>query len=322
MKESEGWTRLMIEKPFGHNLSSARELNNEIRTAFDEEQIYRIDHYLGKEMVQNIEVIRFANGIFEHLWNNRFIDNIQVTSSESIGVEERISYYDTSGAVRDMLQNHMLQMVALLAMEPPITLEPAEIRSEKIKVLRAMRNIHSNEVNDYFVRGQYGNNGEGGADSIGYREEAPELSESNTETYVAGKVMIDNYRWAGVPFYIRTGKRMTQKATKIVVEFKDIPMNLYYKHKEEKHPNLLVINISPEEGITLYLNAKKTGTGNQAKPINLSYNHDKSDGINTPEAYEKLIYDCMVGDTTNFTHWDEVSLTWNFVDTLLEAWGK
>lgn len=322
MKDSEGWTRLMIEKPFGHNLSSARELNNEIRTAFDEEQIYRIDHYLGKEMVQNIEVIRFANGIFEHLWNNRFIDNIQVTSSESIGVEERISYYDTSGAVRDMLQNHMLQMVALLAMEPPITLEPAEIRSEKIKVLRAMRNINSNEVNDYFVRGQYGNNGEDGADSIGYREEAPELHESNTETYVAGKVMIDNYRWAGVPFYIRTGKRMTQKATKIVVEFKDIPMNLYYKHKEEKHPNLLVINISPEEGITLYLNAKKTGTGNQAKPINLSYNHDKSDGINTPEAYEKLIYDCMVGDTTNFTHWDEVSLTWNFVDTLLEAWGK
>src|SRR5699024_241542 len=155
----------------------------------------------------------------------------------------------------------------------------------------------------------------GQADSIGYREEAEELQESNTETYVAGKIMIDNYRWAGVPFYVRTGKRMTQKTTKIVVEFKDIPMNLYYKTKGNKHPNLLVINISPTEGITLYLNAKKTGSGNQATPINLSYNHDKSDGINTPEAYEKLIYDCMIGDTTNFTHWDEVSLTWQFVDT-------
>src|SRR5699024_5087868 len=168
----------------------------------------------------------------------------------------------------------------------------------------------------------YGNNGEGGADSIGYREEAPELSESNTETYVAGKVMIDNYRWAGVPFYIRTGKRMTQKATKIVVEFKDIPMNLYYKHKGEKHPNLLVINISPEEGITLYLNAKKAGEGNQAEPINLSYHHSESDGINTPEAYEKLLYDCIMGDSTNFAHWDEVLLTWNFVDTLLKAWKR
>src|SRR5699024_1658745 len=167
------------------------------------------------EMVQNIEVIRFANGIFEHLWNNRFISNIQVTSSESIGIEERFSYYEKSGAVRDMLQNHMLQMVALLAMEPPITLEPEEIRSEKIKVLRALRNIDISEVNNYFVRGQYGNNGEGKSSSIGYQEEAPELAHSNTETYVAGKVMIDNYRWAGVPFYVRTGKRMTQKTTKI-----------------------------------------------------------------------------------------------------------
>ena len=320
MKDSPGWTRLMIEKPFGHNLTSARELNNEIRTAFDEDQIYRIDHYLGKEMVQNIEVIRFANGIFEHLWNNRFIDNIQVTSSEAIGIEDRIHYYEKSGAVRDMLQNHMLQMVALLAMEPPITLAPEEVRSEKIKVFRAFRNIEPDEVDDYFVRGQYGNNGDGQANSISYREEAEELSESNTETYVAGKIMIDNYRWAGVPFYVRTGKRMTQKTTKIVVEFKDIPMNLYYKNKGKKHPNLLVINISPTEGITLYLNAKKTGSGNQAEPINLSYNHDKSDGINTPEAYEKLIYDCMAGDTTNFTHWDEVSLTWQFVDTILEDW--
>lgn len=320
MKDSPGWSRLMIEKPFGHNLTSAKELNNEIRKAFDEEQIYRIDHYLGKEMVQNIEVIRFANGIFEHLWNNRFIDNIQVTSSEVLGIEDRIHYYEKSGAVRDMLQNHMLQMVALLAMEPPITLAPEEIRSEKIKAFRAFRKIASDEIDDYFVRGQYGNNGQGKLDSLGYREEDEMLTESNTETYVAGKIMIDNYRWAGVPFYVRTGKRMTQKTTKIVVEFKDIPMNLYYKDKGRKHPNLLVINISPNEGVALYLNAKKAGTGNEAEPINLSYNHDESDGLNTPEAYEKLLYDCMAGDTTNFAHWDEVSLTWDFVDVVLENW--
>lgn len=317
MKDSGGWTRLVIEKPFGNDLSSAKELNNEIRAAFDEEQIYRIDHYLGKEMVQNIEVIRFANGIFEHLWNNRFIANIQVTSSEALGVEERATYYDRSGAVRDMMQNHMLQMVALLAMEPPIKLTPEEIRSEKVKVLRALRQMGTENVDDYFVRGQYGR---GPDHHTGYREEAPELAESNTETFVAGKVMIDNYRWAGVPFYIRTGKRMTEKSTQIIVEFEDIPMNLYYKDNTEKHPNLLVINISPNEGITLYLNAKKAGTGNQAQSVRLAYNNDGINGINTPEAYEKLIYDCMIGDTTNFTHWNEVALTWEFVDPILEKW--
>ncbi|MEW9677587.1 glucose-6-phosphate dehydrogenase [Lentibacillus sp. L22] len=322
LTESTGWTRLVIEKPFGHDLTSAKKLNNEIRAAFDEEQIYRIDHYLGKEMVQNIEVIRFANGIFEHLWNNRFISNIQITSSESLGVEERANYYDRSGAVRDMLQNHMLQMVSLLAMEPPIKLTTEEIRSEKVKVLRAIRQMHISEVNNYFVRGQYGNNGEDNEHSSGYREEAPELSDSNTETFVAGKIMIDNYRWAGVPFYIRTGKRMTEKSTKIIVEFNDIPMNLYYKNKQEKHPNLLVINIQPDEGITLYLNAKKAGSGNQTKPIKLAYTNHEINGINTPEAYEKLLYDCMIGDTTNFTHWQEVALSWTFVDPILQSWSE
>lgn len=318
LKDGAGWTRLVIEKPFGHDFESAKELNNQIRLAFDEDQIYRIDHYLGKEMVQNIEVIRFANGIFEHLWNNRFISNIQVTSSEKLGVEDRARYYDGSGATRDMVQNHMLQMVALLAMEPPIKLTPDEIRSEKVKVLRAMRIVEHEQVDDYFVRGQYGP----GSLGEGYREEAPELENSTTETYVAGKVMIDNYRWAGVPFYIRTGKKMKEKSIKIVVEFKDIPMNLYYKHRAEKHPNLLVINIQPNEGITLHLNAKKAGVGSIAQPIQLSYTHSSIDGINTPEAYEKLIYDCIIGDTTNFTHWDEVAYSWKFVDAVLDAWSK
>ena len=320
LKNSTGWTRLVIEKPFGHNLESAKALNDEIREGFEEDEIYRIDHYLGKEMVQNIEVIRFANGIFEHLWNNRFIANIQVTSSESLGVEERARYYDHSGAMRDMVQNHMLQMVSLLAMEPPINLTTDEIRSEKIKVLRALRKIKDEEINENFVRGQYGSGQINGETLPGYREEDEQLTTSNTETFVAGRIMIDNYRWAGVPIYIRTGKRMAEKSTKIVVEFKDIPMNLYYENKDDKHPNLLVIHIQPHEGITLHVNAKKSGNSSFAVPVELAYSNNGVDGINTPEAYEKLLYDCMLGDGTNFTHWDEVALAWEFVDSIQEVW--
>ncbi|WP_337017460.1 glucose-6-phosphate dehydrogenase [Oceanobacillus massiliensis] len=322
LKDSEGWSRLVIEKPFGRDLESAKKLNKELRAAFDEKQIYRIDHYLGKEMVQNIEVIRFANGIFEHLWNNRFISNIQITSSETLGVEERARYYDHSGAARDMVQNHMLQMVALLAMEPPISLTTEEIRSEKIKVLRALRNMDSDKVSQYFVRGQYDSGEIKGEAVSAYRDEADELADSNTETFVAGKLLIDNYRWSGVPIYIRTGKHMAEKSTKIVIEFKDIPMNLYYKRDKDKRPNLLSINIQPNQGITLCLNAQKSGSGSLAQPIQLAYNHNAVSGINTPEAYEKLLYDCMIGDATNFTHWDEVALSWKFVDTILDVWSK
>lgn len=321
LKDSQGWSRLVIEKPFGHDLDSAKELNSQLQEAFDENQIYRIDHYLGKQMVQNIEVIRFANGIFEHLWNNRFISNIQITSSETLGVEERARYYDNSGAARDMVQNHILQMVALLAMEPPISLTTDEIRSEKIKVLRALRTIDPVEVGDYFVRGQYGPGEINGVPVQGYREEDMELASSTTETFVAGKLLIDSYRWSGVPIYVRTGKRMAEKSTKIVIEFKDIPMNLYYKTNLEKHPNLLIINIQPNEGITLCLNAKKSGSGSLAEPIQLAYYQDEVPGINTPEAYEKLLYDCMTGDATNFTHWDEVALSWRFIDSILEGWA-
>ncbi|TXK88844.1 glucose-6-phosphate dehydrogenase, partial [Parageobacillus sp. SY1] len=224
---TNGWKRLVIEKPFGHDLQSAQQLNEEIRQSFSENEIYRIDHYLGKEMVQNIEVIRFSNAIFEPLWNNRFISNIQITSSETLGVEDRGRYYDHSGALRDMVQNHMLQMVALLAMEPPIKLTTDDIRNEKIKVLRALRPISHEEVDQYFVRGQYGRGIVNGKEVVSYREENNVDPNSNTETFVAGKLMIDNFRWAGVPFYIRTGKRMTEKSTKIVVQFKDVPMNLY-----------------------------------------------------------------------------------------------
>ncbi|WP_174734217.1 glucose-6-phosphate dehydrogenase [Mesobacillus harenae] len=322
LTDVSGFKRLVIEKPFGHDLSSAQHLNNQIRTAFAEEEIYRIDHYLGKEMVQNIEVIRFANAIYEPLWNNRYISNIQVTSSETLGVEERGRYYEKSGALRDMVQNHMLQMVALLAMEPPIRLTTEEIRSEKVRVLRALRDFKGEELKDYFVRGQYGKGTIDQTDLPGYREETMVDPESNTETFVAGKLMIDNFRWAGVPFYIRTGKRMQEKSTKIVIQFKDIPMNLYYETEKKVSPNLLVIHIQPEEGITLHLNAKKSGQQTEATPTKLSYANKGVNGINTPEAYEKLLFDCLRGDATNFTHWDEVALSWAFVDSISEVWEK
>ncbi|MED3624393.1 glucose-6-phosphate dehydrogenase [Neobacillus thermocopriae] len=322
LTDVKGYKRLVIEKPFGHDLESAKELNKQIRTAFKEEEIYRIDHYLGKEMVRNIEVIRFANAIFEPLWNNRYISNIQITSSEVLGVEERGRYYESSGALRDMVQNHMLQMVALLAMEPPISLTTDEIRSEKVRVFRALRQIEGDEVNEYFVRGQYGEGTIDDKQVPKYRDEPMVDKESNTETFVAGKIMIDNFRWAGVPFYIRTGKRMKAKSTKIVVQFKDIPMNLYYQTEKMLNPNLLVIHIQPEEGITLYLNAKKAGGKLDAQNVKLSFANTGVHAMNTPEGYEKLIYDCMRGDATNFTHWDEVAYSWAFVDKISAVWEK
>jgi glucose-6-phosphate 1-dehydrogenase len=322
LTDVKGYKRLVIEKPFGHDLESAKLLNNQIRGAFTESEVYRIDHYLGKEMVRNIEVIRFANAIFEPLWNNRYISNIQITSSEVLGVEERGRYYETSGALRDMFQNHMMQMVALLAMEPPIKLTTDEVRSEKVRVFRSLRMIKGDKINKYFVRGQYGAGMIEDQQVPEYRAEPMVDKESNTETFVAGKIMIDNFRWAGVPFYIRTGKRMTTKSTKIVVQFKDIPMNLYYQPEKLLNPNLLVIHIQPEEGITLHLNAKKAGGHLDAQEVKLSFANTGIHAMNTPEGYEKLLYDCMRGDATNFTHWDEVAYSWAFVDNISEVWEK
>lgn len=318
-----GFDRLIIEKPFGHDYDSAYELNEEIRASFTEDQIYRIDHYLGKEMIQNISAIRFGNQLIESMWNNRYISNIQVTLSESLGVEERGGYYDTSGALRDMVQNHILQVVALLAMEPPTRLKDSEIRDEKIKVLRALRVYNDEEVRKNFVRGQYGKSTIEGSTLHGYRKEANVDPESQTETFVAGKLFIDNYRWAGVPFYVRTGKRLAEKGSQIDIEFKNVPLNLFQEEAEEDlPPNVLSIFISPVEGFSLKLNTKKIGPGMRTEPIHLTHTHSAEMTANSPEAYEKLLLDCLNGDATNFTHWDEVAASWIFIDAIRQAWNK
>lgn len=320
LAEVKGWKRLVIEKPFGHNLDSAKVLNEQLRTVFLEDEIYRIDHYLGKEMVQNIEVIRFANAFFEPLWNNRYISNIQITSSETIGIGERARYYESSGALRDMVQNHMLQMVSLLAMEPPIKIQPEEVRGEKVKVLRSLRAIEGPKVDQYFVRGQYDSAMIEGQRVNAYKEEDNVSNDSNTETFIAAKLMIDNFRWSGVPFYIRTGKRMATKSTQIIIEFKDMPMDLYFNKGGNREPNLLVIHIQPDEGITLQLNTKTPGSTGGTMPVAMEFCRSCDTYLNSPEAYERLINDCLRGDSTNFAHWDEVALSWQFVDPISAWW--
>lgn len=270
-------------------------------------------------MIQNISVIRFANSIIESLWNNRYIDNIQVTLTEVLGVEDRGRYYDESGALRDMVQNHILQIVSLLAMEPPINLTTREIRHEKVRALRSLRVFEGKEVHQNFIRGQYGPGEVGGKELKGYRQEDNVDPHSNTETFVAAKLEIDNFRWAGVPFYIRTGKRLAKKTTQIAIQFKDVPLNLFGQ-QQSLGGNVLVIHIQPDEGITLHLNVKEPGQGMVTMPVNLNYIHSSPDGMNTPEAYEKLILDCLRGDATYFSHWDEVSLSWNFIDHIADVW--
>ncbi|MDN4594334.1 glucose-6-phosphate dehydrogenase [Polycladomyces subterraneus] len=317
LTETNGWKRLIIEKPFGHDYASAKELNDQIRQTFAEEEIYRIDHYLGKEMIQNIEVIRFANSLFEPLWNNRYIDNIQITASETVGVEERAAYYDKAGALRDMVQNHILQMIMMVAMEPPSRLVPEAIHDEKVKVLRSLRRLAEEEVNQYMVRGQYQAGVLDGRAVPGYREEENVDPHSLTETFVAGELYVDNFRWSGVPFYIRTGKRMAQKSTEIVIQFKEMPKNLYFNKNGDLGPNLLVISINPVEGLHFVLNAKKPGADNEVVPIAMAFCNDRG---GSPEAYERLIGDAIEGDKTFFTHWDEVSLAWKFVDPIRRVW--
>lgn len=323
-----GFNHLIIEKPFGTDFESANQLNNEIREAFEEEQIFRIDHYLGKEMIQNISAIRFGNNIFESLWNNKYIDNIQITLAESLGVEERGGYYDTSGALKDMIQNHTMQVVSLLAMEPPAVFTEKNIREEKVKALNSIRIYSEDEVKENFVRGQYGAGQLDGKAFIPYRDEINVNPESETETFVAGKLMVDNFRWRGVPFYVRSGKQLTEKGTRINVVFKPTPINVFRSENETAceaetmPPNVLTIYIQPTEGFSLTMNGKEIGDGFNIDPIKLDYRHSAEALDNSPEAYEKLILDCLKGDGTNFSHWDEVAQSWRIVDVIRQTWDN
>lgn len=320
LTETGGWKRLIIEKPIGHDYDSAKKLNEQIKQTFTEQEIYRIDHYLGKEMVQNIEVMRFANSLFEPIWNNHYIESVQITASETVGVEDRASYYDHAGALRDMVQNHMLQMLMMVCMEPPSRLKTEAIHDEKIKVLRSLRRYTEEEAGKYMIRGQYVDGEINGKPVPAYRNEKNVDPGSMTETFVAGKLFVDNLRWAGVPFYIRTGKRMPEKMTQIIIEFKEMPKNLYFNKDNNLGPNLLVISIQPQEGVNLILNAKKPGSDNQVMPISMEFCNNCEQG--SPEAYESLIYDAIIGDQTFFTHWEEVSLAWKFIDPIRRAWDE
>lgn len=322
VERKNSWQRVVIEKPFGEDLQSAKFLNKKITEIFTEKNTYRIDHYLGKEMLQNIMVIRFANAIFEPIWNARYIDNIQISATETVGVEGRAGYYEKSGVLRDMLQNHMMQLLMLIAMEPPSSLETESIRDEKVKVLRSIKEFTPDYVRDNVIRGQYGAGLHNGKEVPGYRQETGVSPSSNVETYLALKVLVDNFRWAGMPFFLRTGKRMPAKFTDVVVQFKDMTNILYFKEYGNLEPGLLVIRIYPEEGIYLRLNAKKPGTTNIVVPVKMDFSQHHLVNTNSPEAYERLLYDVMRGDSTLFTRWDEVEHSWKQVDNIAEVWKE
>lgn len=316
-----GWKRLVIEKPFGYDAESARELNQILLRYFEEDQIYRIDHYLGKETVQNLLVTRFANGIFEPLWNRNYIQHIQITSAESIGVENRGGYYDESGAMRDMIQNHLLQIVAHIGMEPPNTADARAIRNEKLKLFQSIRPILEEEVDQYVVRGQYLAAEMEGTAVKGYREEKGVPEDSRTETYVGMKFFIDNWRWAGVPFYLRTGKRLPTKVTEVVVTFKSPPHRLFFNVDAIKNtPNQLVIRIQPQEGLALHFGMKVPGAGFRVKTVDMDFHYSDLTNAYVPEAYERLILDCMKGDPTLYAMGDSVEAAWKFIDPIIRAW--
>ncbi len=319
----DGWARLIIEKPFGRDLASARALNQEVRAVFQEDQMFRIDHYLGKETVQNIMAFRFSNRLWEPVWNEQHIDHVQITVAESIGVEDRGGYYEGSGALRDMLQNHMLQLLTMVAMEPPVTFEAEAVRDEKLKVLRALRPIPPAGLTSHVVRGQYGEGWVGGKQVPAYRAEKGVSPTSTTETYVALKLYLDNWRWANTPFYLRHGKRLPKRASEIAVQFKRAP-HLPFSGMAAAglDPNLLVLRVQPDEGITLQFGAKVPGPAMQLRSVNMDFLYGSSFLVESPDAYERLLLDCMLGDHTLFMRADEVEQAWAFVTPLFEAWQR
>ena len=314
-----GWTRVIVEKPFGHDLESMRRLNSRMLEVFREDQIYRIDHYLGKETVQNIMVMRFANGIFEPLWNRRYVDHVQITAAENLGVGDRGEYYEGAGALRDMIQNHLFQVFSLVAMEPPVSLEPDAVHDEKRKVLRAVRPIQRDEVAEFAVRGQYDSGAVNGQAVKGYQEEQEVRPDSNTETFAAVKLLVDNWRWAGVPFYLRSAKRMPKQATEVTVQFKDVP-HLLFRDTQPLQPNSLSLRLQPDDGIILRFGAKVPGRVLQIRSVNMDFRYGTSFGKKSPRAYERLLLDAMLGDSTLFNRGDSVELSWLLLGPVLEAW--
>jgi glucose-6-phosphate 1-dehydrogenase len=316
------WTRFIIEKPFGHDLESARKLNAEIRTVLSESQIYRIDHYLGKETVQNIMVFRFGNSIFEPIWNRSFIDHVQVTAAESIGVEHRGAYYEHAGALRDMVPNHLFQLVSLTAMEPPVSFEADAVRQKHAEVLQSIQPWSPEDVLQNVVRGQYGQGVDGAQAVTAYRNEPSVSSSSATETFVAMKLLIDNWRWAGVPFYLRTGKRLAKQATEIAIQFRRTPFVLFRNTPiRELQPNRLLIRIQPEEGISLRFGAKVPGPVMTLGLVNMDFDYKRYFGSAPNTGYERLLYDCMIGDATLFKRTDSVETAWKVLQPVLDVWS-
>jgi glucose-6-phosphate 1-dehydrogenase len=315
--------RIVVEKPIGTNLEEARELNGRLLSVFDEQQVFRIDHYLGKETVQNVLAFRFANGMFEPVWNRNYVDHVQITAAEDIGVGSRAGYYDTSGALRDLVQNHMLQLLTLLCMEPPVNFTADEVRDEKVKVLRAIKVPRAEEVEGMAVRGQYTAGTVGGEDVPGYLDESDVPKDSRTETYVGLRLEVDNWRWAGVPMYLRTGKRLARKVTEIAVTLKPVPhLGFSQDGSLGVKPNTLVLTLQPNEGVSLQLGAKIPGTRMSIRPVNMEFQYGTTFLSQSPEAYERLIMDAMRGEATLFTRDDEVEAQWEICDPILRAWAE
>lgn len=314
------WSRVIIEKPFGHDLDSAHALQNELLKFMAERQIYRIDHYLGKETVQNLMVFRFANSLFESLWNNRYIDHVQITVGEEIGIGTRGAFWEEAGLLRDIVQNHMMQLLSLVAMEPPANLSAKEIRDEKVKVLQALRPFTEEDLKTSVVRGQYGPGFVDGEKVKGYREEANVNPKSNVETFAAMRLFIDNWRWSGVPFYLRSGKRLPKRASEIAIQFKLPPPVLFQQDNKQHEPNVLAIRIQPDEGTSLKINCKVPGPANLIQPVKMDFRYGSYFGTSPPEAYERLILDCMAGDSTLFAREDEVFSSWTLFTPLLNYW--
>lgn len=318
-----GWKRVIVEKPFGKDLQSATELNHTLLQYFNEDQIYRIDHYLGKESVQNILVTRFSNTVFEPLWNRIYIDYVEITSSEALSVGARAGYYDKAGALRDMLQNHLLQILGIVAMEPPINADATSIRNEMVKVFQSLRPINESDVKDFVVRGQYTSSVINGKQINGYLQEPGIPQNSQTETYVAMRCFIENWRWSGVPFYIRTGKSLPARVTEIVIHFKSTPYKIFNHNSSfEERGDQLIIRIQPDEGLQLKIGMKEPGAGFKVEPVDLDFRYTSLNHYHIPEAYERLLCDCMFGDATLYQRDDAVKATWAFVQPVLDAWAK